>query len=114
MFDCFLCGTSGIHIFTNAVSRTIFKGPTRDDYVLPAALYEMAAAAWRDGCNPAKWPAGKGPDEVDAYRRRQTEDCLGYLEKLAKWESYVLDGRFGMRIQAALDSVKWLKSKKGW
>ena len=74
----------------------------------------MAAAAWRDACDTAKWPATEGLEAVDAYRRQKTEECLAYLEKNAKWESYVLDGRFGMRIQAGIDSVKWLKGKKGW
>lgn len=98
----------------NTVDRNLLKGPTRDDYALPAAHYEMAAAAWRDACDSGKWPASKGPEAVDAYRRLKAEECLAYLEKNAKWESYVLDGRFGMRIQAGIDSVKWLKGKKGW
>ncbi|KAH8911280.1 hypothetical protein BR93DRAFT_965086 [Coniochaeta sp. PMI_546] len=96
------------------MDRTIFKAPTRDDYTLPAAHYEMAAAAWRDACNPSKWPTSKGTEAIEAFRRQKAEECLAYLEKTAKWESYVLDGRFGMRIQAGIDSVKWLKGKKGW
>lgn len=86
----------------------------RDDYTLPAAHYEMAAAAWRDACNPSKWPTSRGTEAIEAFRRQKAEECLAYLEKTAKWESYVLDGRFGMRIQAGIDSVKWLKGKKGW
>lgn len=95
-----------------ATDKTVFKGATRDDYTLPAANYEMAAAAWADCCDETRWPAAA--DEVDAYRRGKTDECQRYLEKLAKWEAFVLDGRFGMRIQAGLDSVKWLKGKKGW
>jgi hypothetical protein len=92
--------------------KTVFRGATRDDYTLPAANYEMAAAAWADCCDETRWPAAA--DEAEAYRRGKTDECQRYLEKLAKWEAYVLDGRFGMRIQAGLDSVKWLKGKKGW
>ncbi|KAB5577824.1 hypothetical protein GE09DRAFT_532767 [Coniochaeta sp. 2T2.1] len=96
------------------MDRNIFKGPTRDDYTLPSAHYEMAAAAWRDGCDATKWPLPEGPEAIDAYRKEKAEETLAYLEKNAKWESYVLDGRFGMRIQAGIDSVKWLRGKKGW
>lgn len=96
------------------MGRNIFKGPTRDDYTLPSAHYEMAAAAWRDACDSAKWPTAAEAEAVDAYRQQKSEECLAYLDKNAKWESYVLDGRFGMRIQAGIDSVKWLKAKKGW
>ncbi|KAB5535302.1 hypothetical protein GE09DRAFT_357620 [Coniochaeta sp. 2T2.1] len=96
------------------MDRNIFKGPTRDDYTLPSAHYEMAAAAWRDACDSTKWPTSEGPEAVDAYRKERAEETLANLEKNAKWESYVLDGRFGMRIQAGIDSVKWLKGKKGW
>jgi hypothetical protein len=99
---------------TNKTNRTLFKGPTRDDYTLPAAHYEMAAAAWRDACDPTKWPSSNGSEAVDAFRQEKSEECLAYLEKNAAWESYVLDGRFGMRIQAGIDGVKWLKGKKGW
>ncbi|OIW28789.1 hypothetical protein CONLIGDRAFT_644950 [Coniochaeta ligniaria NRRL 30616] len=97
-----------------SMDKNIFKGPTRDDYALPGAHYEMAAAAWRDACDSTKWPTSKGSEAVEAYRRQKTEECMAYLEKNAKWETYVLDGRFGMRVQAGIDSVKWLKGKKGW
>jgi hypothetical protein len=74
----------------------------------------MAAAAWRDACDPDKWPTSTSSHEVDAYRKQKTEECRAYLEKSAKWESYVLDGRFGLRIKAGIDSVRWLKEKKKW
>lgn len=94
--------------------RSAFKGPTRDDYVLAAAHYEMAASAWLDACDPVHWPADASDDEVDAHRKKMVSSCEEYLRKVAAWEGFVLDARFGMRVQAGLDSVSWLKGKKKW
>lgn len=74
----------------------------------------MAAAAWFDACDATRWPTANGLEAVDAYRKQKLEECMAYLETAARWESYLLDGRFGMRIQAGIDSVKWLRGKKGW
>jgi hypothetical protein len=118
--------------------RSLFKGPVRDDYSLPAAHYEMAAAAWREVCDPQNWPSSSASAETatggvgidagvdtaaaknaaavdDTYRRQKAVECQAYLDTVARWEGgFVLDARFGMRVQAGLDSVKWLKRKKGW
>ncbi len=51
---------------------------------------------------------------MDDYRRKKTNECQAYLEKVTKWETFVLDARIGMRVQAGADSVKWLKNKKNW
>lgn len=92
----------------------MFKGPTRDDYVLPSANYELAALAWVEACDPDSWPKDASDEEVDAYRRKMVSECEKYLRKVAAWEGFVLDARFGMRIQAGLDSVSWLKKKKNY
>jgi hypothetical protein len=79
--------------------------------------------AWIDVCNPDAWPSAASGDEkdtkanseqVEAFRRQKTDECQQYLDKVVKWEAYVLDARFGLRVQAGVDSVKWLKRKKGW
>lgn len=90
------------------------KGPTKDDYVLAAAHYEIAAENWVEASLPHHWPAGASDEEVATYRRKKVDGCLEYLEKVAKWEGFVLDARFGMRVQTGLDSARWLKEKKGW
>lgn len=95
-----------------AYDRTTCKGGNKDDYVLPSATYEIAMLAWKDVCHPEKWPTEA--DQVDEFRRKKTEECHSLLETVAKWETYVLDARFGMRVQTGLDSVRWLQKKKGW
>lgn len=95
--------------------RAVFKGGNRDDYALPAAHYELAVVAWQEACDRDTWPEGITElADIDKYRREKLDVCQAALEKVAAWESFVLDARIGMRVQVGRDSVKWLKVKKGW
>lgn len=89
-----------------------FKGPTKDDYALPAAHYEMAVVAWSEACARDLFP--KDPAAIDEYRLKKVNECWESLDRVTKWESFNLDARIGMRVQAGLDSIRWLKKKKKW
>ena len=80
--------------------------------MLPAAHYESATLMWIEACNPAHYPAEA--EAVEAYRRQKVGECHAVLKKVAAWEAYVLDVRIGMRVGVAVDTVEWLRGKKGW
>lgn len=94
------------------LSRTLFKGTTRDDYTLPCAHYEMAVVAWKEACDLKCWPAAA--EESDDFRQKKVAESQEYLDHVKTWESFVLDARIGMRVQTGSDSIAWLRRKKNW
>lgn len=125
-------------LLTIYLYRTVFKGPTKDDYPPAAAHYEMAVLAWIDVQNPAlalqhSKPAsepvpasltaaaedgGSGastpPVKEEEWRRKKLDECQTWLETVSKWEAFILDARFGMRINTVLDTIKWYRKGHGW
>ncbi|KAL7793622.1 hypothetical protein V8C37DRAFT_102414 [Trichoderma ceciliae] len=93
-----------------AHDRSVFKGTSKDDYVLPSAIYEMGAIAWTECCNP---PEGEEKEIMD-YRRKKMLECEEQINKVKVWEAYVLDTRIGMRAQSGLETLTWFKKKNGW
>lgn len=87
--------------------RIVFKGPTKDDYVLAAGVYEKGAIAWSECCNP---PEGT-PEEVAAYRRQKYDECVKQMDVAKVWEAFVLDTRIGMRVQSGIETLNWFAKK---
>ncbi len=92
-------------------ARNLFKGGHKEDYVVPAAIHEVAAIAWAECGQP---PTDLDATELEAYQKEKVKECEENLEKSRVWEAYVLDARMGMRIQCGLATLAWYRKKKGW
>lgn len=110
------------HILVHDKSN--FKGYLKDDWICPVAHFEMAANLWME--RPA-YIADTGPPPVQDQSQSQDKDkdqdpsstdkdierekalgCKEFLEKAARWESYELDARIGLKVTAAIEAVeKW-------
>ncbi|KAL8823000.1 MAG: hypothetical protein Q9191_006274 [Dirinaria sp. TL-2023a] len=103
------------------VDRAELKGGLKDDYTAPAAHYEMGVINWMQrldddddhivGPRQDRERRSNGADGASreaAYVR----ECEAFIDKAAKWESYELDARFGLKIATAQDTLaKWRKSR---
>lgn len=83
----------------------------------------MAVLAWIDVQNPelrdkpASGPAsteGIPPPSGEEWRRKKLDECDAWLDTVSKWEAFILDARFGMRINTGLDTIKWYRKEHGW
>ncbi|KAF2094725.1 hypothetical protein NA57DRAFT_79894 [Rhizodiscina lignyota] len=88
-------GDEAKEILTSVIAHdwAQFKGGHKDNWPCPIAHYEMAVNLWeeRDGTSDDK---------------ERLQECSKWLEKVANWESYDLDTRFGMRITTARETLK--------
>ncbi|QGA15468.1 hypothetical protein EYB26_003126 [Talaromyces marneffei] len=103
------------------LDRTTFKGHLRDNWVLPAAHFELAANLWME--RPSYVPTHASPwdpepaetevseTELISAEKKQVQECDEHLEKAARWESYDLDTRIGLKVTAAREAIrKWYAS----
>ncbi|KAL8643948.1 MAG: hypothetical protein Q9226_008021 [Calogaya cf. arnoldii] len=74
--------------------NTELKGGLRDDWTAPCARYELGVGAWM-----RRKQGGK--EEVEWVK-----ECEGWIEKAAKWESYELDARIGLKVATAQDTLR--------
>ncbi|KAJ5687971.1 hypothetical protein N7536_010590 [Penicillium majusculum] len=100
--------------------KSVFKGHLKDDWVHPVAHFEMAANFWMERptyqalhgitASPKasdETSAGSGETITEA-ERKQVAECKVYLDHAARWESYELDARIGLKVTAAMEAVhKW-------
>ncbi|KAI4179314.1 MAG: hypothetical protein LQ348_005428 [Seirophora lacunosa] len=97
-----------------ALDKVELKGGLRDDWTAPVAHYEMGVVCWMrrheggssttDGSSGStnKDGAGSGEKTEEEWVR----ECEGWIEKAAKWESYELDARVGLKIATAQDTLR--------
>ncbi|KAI4187373.1 MAG: hypothetical protein LQ346_005501 [Caloplaca aetnensis] len=73
------------------------KGGLRDDWTAPMAHYEMGVICWM-----------RRKDGVKA-EGEWVRECEEWIEKAARWGSYELDARVGMKVATARDTLKKYK-----
>ena len=75
--------------------RSLFKGHLKDDWTCPTAHYEIGVNLWMQ----------RSGDRGDGDRELVRE-CAEWVNTAAKFESYDLDARIGLKITTALDTIK--------
>lgn len=105
------------------LDRSVFKGHLKDDWICPVAHFEMAANLWMERpsylathgpadstLKPTISRGSTAPSEGEAEKveRAKVRECEEHLDKVAKWESFELDTRIGLKVTAAREAVrKW-------
>jgi len=83
-----------LQYLTNNISRHEFRGPLRDDWVLPSAHYEMAVIAWQE------------KDLPGANFKAKVLECGDWLDKTANWaEPYALENRMAFKLSTSTATV---------
>jgi hypothetical protein len=104
--------------------KASFKGHLMDEWTCPAAHFEMAANLWMErptyvttyshgltdsGANNDGTISG-GRTSLDrdpvGSEREMVRECKEYVDKVAKWETYVLDTRIGLKVTAAEEAIQ--------
>ena len=86
------------------VDKAELKGGLKDDWTAPAAHYEMGALNWGQRVEIAQ----RGGEDEEKY----VSESEAWIEKAAKWESYELDARIGLKVATAQDTLgKWRKAR---
>lgn len=89
------------------VDKRELKGGLRDDWAGRVAHYEMGVICWMR----RKEGDGDGKKKTE---EEWVKECGGWIDKAAKWESYELDARFGLKITTAQDTIKkYWEGRKG-
>ncbi|KAF2199919.1 hypothetical protein GQ43DRAFT_442032 [Delitschia confertaspora ATCC 74209] len=76
--------------------RSLFKGGLKDNWTAPTARYEMAAIVYGEA-------ERAGPLEKQGAL---LGECRNWLEEVARWESYDLDARIGMKVTTGKSTLR--------
>jgi hypothetical protein len=114
--------------------KSAFKGYLKDDWTAPVAHYEMAVNFWMERKGYQHQYGSVAPQagdlqqsnfqrrveagDLEALREEQktfvkadeplVRDCKEWIEKVARWDSYDLDARVGLKVTTARETVaKW-------
>ena len=91
--------------------RMEFKGKGKDDWTCPVAHYEMGANLW--GLRSTS--TSKAPDEKETRSDLElVKEAETWVDKAAKWETYELDARMGLKVTTAAQTLKrWKEAREG-
>lgn len=89
------------------VDRAELKGGLKDDWTAPVAHYEMGVICWMQRGEAAR------NGSRTAVEEKLVRECEGWIEKAAKWESYALDARIGLKIATAQDTLRKWNERRG-
>ncbi|OAX82964.1 hypothetical protein ACJ72_02682 [Emergomyces africanus] len=120
--------------------RATFKGHLKDDWTCPTAHYEMAANLWMErfsyrplcatsadvytksspsppeslsAAAPKRTSVRTSPrsnESTEAHDKRKVHECKEWIDKVAKWETYELDARVGLKVTVAEESLRKCQS----
>lgn len=97
-----------------SIDKAELKGGFKDDWTAPAAHYEMAVICWMRKRDPSSSPFVNRESASTDERSDEAswvQQCKAWIEKAARWESYELDARIGLKIATAQDTLKKWKAK---
>ena len=90
-----------------SVDPAELKGGLKDDWMAPAAHYEMGVNCWMQRGEAAK------NGSRSAVEEKRVKQCETWIAKAAQWEKYELDSRIGLKIATAQDTLRKWNERKG-
>lgn len=74
----------------------------------------MAVIAWAELQNSSKLHSPETDGDETAWKRKKLDECYSWLDAVGKWEAYILDARFGMRVNTGQDTLNWYRREHPW
>lgn len=112
-----------------SIDKAELKGGFKDDWTAPAAHYEMGVICWmrkKDKKHTSLSSSSPPSNNLNPNRESEStaaaaavvddnqsneevdwvKQCESWIDKAARWESYELDARIGLKITTAQDTLK--------